>query len=89
MEVKSTISNIRERFKNIFVCIQDGSCSKKEYQEFTDLVDQVIVLIQSEENINLEDIAAILQCSLISVKYLVELKQIFAFLERENEKYIV
>ena len=23
MEVKSTISNIRERFENIFVCIQD------------------------------------------------------------------
>ena len=87
MEVKNTIPDIRKRLEEISVHIQNGSCSKQECQEFTDSVDQVILLIQSEENINLEDIAAILQCSLISVKYLVELKQKVAFLERENEKY--
>ena len=69
MKVKSTIPDIHKRLDEISVRIQNGSCSKQECQEFTDLVDQVI------------------QCSLTSVKYLVELKQNVAFLDRENEKY--
>ena len=87
MEVKSTIPDIRKRLEEISVRIQNGSCSTQECQEFTKSVDQVILLIQTGDNINPEDIAAILECSLTSVKYLVELKQKVDCLERENEKY--
>ena len=87
MEVKSTIPDIRKRLEEISIRIKNGSCSTQECQEFTKSVDQVILLIQTGDNIDLEDIAAILQCSLTSVKYLVELKQKVDCLERENEKY--
>ena len=94
MEVKNTIPDIRKRLEKISVRIQNGSYSKPECQEFTDLVGQVILLIQTDDNIDLEDIAAILECSLISVNYLVELKEKVAFLEEkvtfleeENERY--